>query len=404
MLSKLTRSLSAVLILAAAAYAQEQPVVIRAGTLLDGKGGVQRNVDITVQGGKIQKIGPANAKAAYDFRAGTVLPGMIDTHVHIAWHFGPDGRYQPRDSSQTSAMGYAVENAYATLMGGFTTVQSVGSPIDGDLRAAINRGVLPGPRVLTSLRPITDGKMSPEQIRERVRQIAADGADLIKIFASKSIRDGGGATLTDDQINAACGEAKAQHLRAIVHVYQPATIKAVVSAGCTSVEHGSLADVDALKFIAAHGTYFDPNIGLVAQNYLAHRANFIGIGNYSNEGMAAMEKGIPESLNVFKEALAIPGMKIIYGTDAVAGAHGHNVEELIYRVQKGGQDPKAAITSATSLSAESLNLGDKIGSLAPGMDADIIVVEGDPLKNIETMRHVVFVMKGGQVFKNEPMR
>ncbi len=400
MLSKLTRSLGAVLILSAAAYAQDQPVVIRAGTLLDGKGGVQHNVEITVQGGKIQKIGPASAKAAYDFRVGTVLPGMIDTHVHIAWHFGPDGRYQPRDTSQTSAMGYAVENAYVTLMGGFTTVQSVGSPIDGDLRAAINRGVLPGPRVLTSLRAVTNGKLTPDEIREQVRKMAADGSDLIKIFASASIRDGGGATLTDEQINAACGEAKAQHLRAIVHVYQPATIKAVVSAGCNSVEHGSLADVDSLKFIAAHGTYFDPNIGLVAQNYLAHRANFIGIGNYSTEGMAAMEKGIPESLNVFKEALAIPGMKIIYGTDAVAGAHGHNVEELIYRVQKGGQDPKAAIISATSLSAESLNMGDKIGSLAPGLDADIIAVEGDPLKNIETMRHVIFVMKGGQIFKN----
>src|SRR5580700_3115238 len=148
------RTLNVVLLLAVAAYAQNQPVAIRAGTLLDGKGGVQHNVEIVVEGGKIQKIGPASGKASYDFRAGTVLPGMIDTHVHIAWHFGPDGRYQPRDTSQTAAMGYAVENAYVTLMGGFTTVQSVGSPIDGDLRAAINRGVLPGPRVLTSLRAI----------------------------------------------------------------------------------------------------------------------------------------------------------------------------------------------------------------------------------------------------------
>jgi imidazolonepropionase-like amidohydrolase len=400
MLIKVSRLLIICLMLAAAAYSQQQPVVIRAGTLLDGKGGVQRNVDIVVQSGKIQKISAANRKASYDLREATVLPGMIDTHVHIAWHFGPDGRYQPRDTSQTAAMGYAVENAYVTLMGGFTTVQSVGSPIDGDLRTAINRGVLPGPRVLTSLRAINNGMLKPEEIREAVRKMAADGSDVIKIFASKSIRDGGGATLTDEQIQAACGEAKAQHLRAIVHVYQPATIKAVVAAGCTAVEHGSLANLDALQFIAAHGTYFDPNIGLVAQNYLAHRVNFLGIGNYTDEGMAAMEKGIPQSLAVFKEALTVPGMKIVYGTDAVAGAHGHNVEELIYRVQTGGQDPKAAITSVTSLSAESLGMGDKIGSLTPGMEADIVAVEGDPLKNIETMRHVIFVMKGGQVFKN----
>jgi imidazolonepropionase-like amidohydrolase len=391
--------LSLTALFAAAAFAQEQPIVIRAGTLLDGKEGVQHNVDVTVQGGKIRKVGPASGKASYDFKTGTVLPGMIDTHVHIAWHFGPDGRYQPRDTSQVAAMGYAMENAYVTLMGGFTTVQSLGSMIDGDLRAAINRGVLPGPRVITSLRAINNGKLSPAEIREAVRKMAADGSDVIKIFASKSIRDGGDASLTDEQIQAACGEAKAQHLRAVVHVYQPATIKAVVDAGCTSVEHGSLANLDALKYVASHGVYFDPNIGLVAQNYLSHRANFIGIGNYTDEGMAAMEKGIPESLAVFKQALAIPGMKIVYGTDGVAGAHGRNVEELIYRVQKGGQDPKAAIVSATSLSAESLNLGDKIGTIAPGMEADIIAVNGDPLKNIEVMRNVTFVMRSGKVFK-----
>lgn len=112
-----------------------------------------------------------------------------------------------------------------------------------------------------------------------------------------------------------------------------------------------------------------------------------------------MERSIPISLKVFKEALATPGLKIVFGTDAVAGAHGHNVEELVYRVQKGGQDPKAAITSATSISAESLSMGDKIGTLAPGMEADLIGVDGDPLKDITSLRRVVFVMKGGQVFK-----
>jgi imidazolonepropionase-like amidohydrolase len=128
MLFKSTLSLHVFLMLAAIAYAQDQPVVIRAGSLFDGKGGVQHNAEIIVQGGKIQKIAPASGKPSYDLRSAAVLPGMIDTHVHIAWHFGPDGRYQPRDASQTAAMGYAIENAYVTLMGGFTTVQSVGSP------------------------------------------------------------------------------------------------------------------------------------------------------------------------------------------------------------------------------------------------------------------------------------
>ena len=394
------RYVSAFILFSQLALAQD-PVVLRVGTLLDGKGGVQHNVDVVVQGGAIKKISKHEDGKVVDLRKYTVLPGMIDTHVHIGWHFGPDGRYQPRETSQAAAMGYAMENAYETLMGGFTTVQSVGEPLDGDLRAAINRGILPGPRILTSLGNISNPKMTVEEIRARIRKFADDKADLIKIFASKSFRDGGGQTLSKEQIDAACGEAKAVHLRAIVHVYGPDTIREVSEAGCTSIEHGTLITPEVLKFIADHGTYFDPNIGLVAQNYLAHRANYLGIGNYTEEGMAAMQRSIPASLAVFKLALKTPNLKIIYGTDAVAGAHGHNVEELIYRVQTGGQKPYDAIVSATSLSAESLRMDKQIGTLAPGYQADLIAVAGDPLKDVSILRHVAFVMKGGKVFKSE---
>src|SRR5271166_1883530 len=113
--------------------AQDRPIVIRAGTLLDGKGRVLRNTSIVVQGSKIQKVESSSAPATYDLRNLTILPGLIDTHVHITWHFGPDGRYMPRDTSQSQAIGYAIENAYVTLMAGFTTVQSVGSPLDLDV-------------------------------------------------------------------------------------------------------------------------------------------------------------------------------------------------------------------------------------------------------------------------------
>jgi imidazolonepropionase-like amidohydrolase len=390
----------ATLIATAAAFAQEPAITIRAGTVLDGKGGVLRDAVITLQGSKIQSVSSSKSPATYDFRKLTVLPGLIDTHVHLAWHFGPDGRYQLRDDSPAQALGYAMENAYATLMAGFTTVQNLGSPIDRDLREALARGVLPGPRILTSLGAITDSNLSVDQVRAAVRKFKADGADVIKIFASKSIRNGGGRTLSREQIAAACGEARAVGLRAVVHSYTPDVLRDVAESGCSAVEHGTLTDAAALQRMAELGTYLDPNIGLVIQNYLENRTRYQGIGNYDDAGFAAMEKAIPVSLEMFRMALATKGLKIVFGTDAVAGAHGRNAEELIYRVQKGGQDARAAIVSATSVSAESLGLGGQIGALAPGMEADLIAVEGNPLEDITALRRVVFVMKGGKVVKN----
>jgi imidazolonepropionase-like amidohydrolase len=381
------------------AFAQEQPVVLRAGTLLDGKGGIERNVNVTVQNGKIQKIGPASG-SGLDLHSLTVLPGLIDTHVHIAWHFGPDGRYQPRDDSQVTALGYTLENAYVTLMAGFTTVQSLGSPIDGPARDAINRGVLPGPRILSALRPLSNPSLTPQQIHEYVAKVAGDGADVIKIFASKSMRDGGGRTLSREQIQAACGEAKAHGLRAVVHVYDSETIRDVSESECTTVEHGTLINQETLTLLASRGTYFDPTVGLVTENYLANKSHYLGIGNYTEEGFGSMQKNITTGLAMFKMALATKNLKIVYGTDAVAGAHGRNIEGLIYRVKEGGQDTKTAIISATSLAAESLRLGDKVGTIAPGMEADLIAVDGDPLKDITALRRVVFVMKGGRIYKS----
>jgi imidazolonepropionase-like amidohydrolase len=391
----------AALVCTTAVAAAQEPVRIRAGMLIDGKGGVHRNVVVTVEGPRIVRVDDGGTQpVTYDFAQLTVLPGLIDTHVHIGNHFGRDGRASNSGETPAEEALFGAEMAYAVLMAGFTTVQSVGAPTDVPLREAIAREKLPGPRLLTSVYQLKDEKLTTDQIRQFVRRAVADGADLIKIFASKSIREAGGQTLSDEQILAACSEAKAQGKRVWVHAHAAAAVRAAALAGCTAVAHGSqIADADA-DLMAAHGTYFEPNIGLVSQNYVENKQRFLGLGNYDEAGFKLTEDGIPLKLAMFKMALRHKDLKIIMGTDAVAGAHGQNAREIVYRVQKGGQPAMEAIVAATSLNAEALGLNDRIGSIAPGMEADLIAVDGDPLGDITALQHVVFVMKGGKVYRH----
>src|SRR5437867_3273034 len=315
-----TKSLLVLLLWAAlvsATSAQNPQTVIRGASAFDGRGRVIPNATIVVRDGKIASVeSGGTAAATYDLRGFTILPGLIDTHVHLDTHFGADGRATSRGETPQQSILYEIENAYLTLMAGFTTVQSIGSPLDVDVRAAIARGVIPGPRLLTSIRPVNENTGTPDQIRAFVRKVKADGGDLVKLFASKSSREGGAQTMSDEQIQAACGEAKAAGLRSWVHAHSPSSGRAAVLAGCT------------------------------------------------------------------------------------AGAHGRNAEEIIYRVQVAGQSAGDALTGTTQLNAQSLGLGDRIGSLAAGLEADLIAVDGDPLKDITALRRVVFVMKGGVVYKN----
>jgi imidazolonepropionase-like amidohydrolase len=380
-----------------AATQTPQPVTIRVGRLIDGRGGSQQNVVVRVEGGKIVSVGKANGPVTYDLSKYTLLPGFIDLHVHILWHFGPDGRYVGGRDDPATRLQAGVENARTTVMNGFTTVQSVGEPADLDLRKKLQDENLPGPRILTSVRQITNTRLTPDQLRESVREAKSAGADVIKIFASASIRDGGKQTMSDEQMAAICGEAKAIGMRTMVHAHSPESIKASALAGCNQIEHGVFANEEVLKLMADRGVYFDPNIGLVLQNYIEHKPQYLGIGNYTEEGFAAMEKAIPLNYEMFKKALATPKLKIVYGTDAVAGAHGHNIEEAIVRVQKGTQKPMDAIVSLTSRSAESMRMQDTIGAIARGLEADLVAVDGDPLADITVLRKVVFVMKGGRV-------
>lgn len=379
--------------------------VVAVGMLLDGKGNILRDTRIVVSGSKIIAIDSKAGPVDYDLRGFTVMPGWIDSHVHITWIFGKDGKnggagWTPDEVAQQYA-----NNARVTLLAGFTTVQSVGSPADLLLRDRIDRGEIIGPRILSSALPLTgQGELTgtPEQIREFVRAQKQAGADLIKIFAA------GGPTrstptLSQAQLDAVCDEAGKLGLRTLVHAYGPA-VRMATLAGCSQIEHGVGATDDDLRLMAAKGVYLDPQAGLVWENYLLNKQKFVGTPNYppTLDGFASMEKLIPLYHQFLKQALKIDGLKILFGTDALAGSHGRNAEEFIDRVRDCGVDPMAAMVSASALNAQALKLGDQIGSIAPGLQADIIALDGNPLKDITAVRRVVFVMKGGVVYQNRP--
>jgi len=401
--------LAGVVFFAQSLFAQAAVTVIHADRILDGRGGMLRNATVVVEGSKIVRIDTTRARrpaADYELGTLTLLPGLIDAHSHLAWYFNRAGRLHTDDDGDTPAQSIlsAAGNAYTTLLAGFTTVQSPGSPEDKDLRDWIASGALPGPRVLTSLEPLSDAKLSPDSLRQLVRDRKKEGADLIKIFASKSIREGGAATMSAEQLAAMCGEAKALGLRTLVHAHSAEAMQRSSNAGCTQIEHGVFATDTVLVDMARRGMFFDPQCGLVFHNYLDNRAKYEGIGNYNAEGFAAMERAIPLAQAAFRRAMLIPNLKVVFGTDAVAGAHGRNAEEMECRVKQGRQSPMKVIISATSLAAEALGMGKVIGSIAPGYEADIIAVEGDPTADITALQRVRFVMKAGRVYTVLPRK
>ena len=376
-------------------------VVVRAATLIDGIGRVRQHVDVVVRDGRIADVRPSRGQADVDLGRRVLAPGLIDTHVHLGWYITAAHRLHQRgdgDDEQTAILN-AAGNAQRMLLAGFTTIQSVGGPEDKSVRDAIARGVLAGPRILTSLGSLNENTGTPDSIRATVRRFKANGADVIKIFASKSIRDGGVQTMTQEQLDAACGEARAVGLRSIVHAHAASAAKAAVKAGCTQVDHGVLVDTEALEMMARAGTYFEPQCELVMRNYLDHKEWFRGIGNYNDEGFAATEKSIGLRKALVAKYRAVKGLKVIYGTDAVAGAHGQNARDLACRMRETGESAVDAITSATSMSAESMGLGASIGRVAPGFAADLVAFDGDPRTDPQAFMRVAFVMKGGVIYR-----
>ena len=374
--------------------------VIHAATMLDGRGATQRNVWVVVRGRRIDRI--SNSAVAIpgatmiELGNATLLPGLIDAHTHPGWYVDRQGKRNSQRSGDTPAQAALARagNLYATLMAGFTTIQSVGGSEDLDLRDATARDLIPGPRILTSITQLSSARPSPDSLRAQVRELKAQGADVIKLFASSGLGSGGAQTLSDAQIAAICGEATAVGLRSVVHAISAASVRASVLGGCTQIEHGVFVTDAELKLMAEHGTIFDPQVCLVFQNYIDHPDAY----DFTEATLAPLKAALPTAAAMFARAIKTPGLKIVFGTDAVAWAHGNNADELLCRVN-AGQSPMDAIISATSAGAAAIGLDRSIGTIAAGFDADLVAVAADPSRDISALKHVVFVMRAGTRYR-----
>jgi len=398
-----------VLAVAGVAYAEVEPVpapappagpvVLLTSRALDGHGGTLEGANIEVAAGKITSLAAGAEGSVIDLRGYTVMPGWIDTHVHLDMHWDRNGRIATETEPPLEASLGIAQAAWDTLMGGFTTVQTVGDPVEKPLRDAIRDRGYPGPRVLTSLAWISATMDTPpDELRAMVRDRKAQGADLVKIFASASQRVGATPTITEEQLRILCDEARAVGLRSMVHAYR-SQVAAAARAGCQQIEHATYATKEELQVAVDAGAYISPQVGLVVQNYLENKERYLGVGNYTEEGMEIMRRDMPLDWELCRLVAQMPGAKLVFSTDATAGAHGRNADEFIGRVEYCGQTPLAALMSAHQVAAEALGMADSIGRLAPGYEADIIALDGNPLEDLSAVHRVVFVMRGGVVYK-----
>jgi imidazolonepropionase-like amidohydrolase len=418
-------------LLAGLANAQEtkQPpkaILVKAAHLVDAKAGrVLDQQAVLIVGERIEKLGPAKeiqvpaGATVIDLGAATLLPGLIDAHVHLTG--------DPQDSGYKS-LGISVprqaltgaKNARLTLAAGFSTVRNVGAGGYSDvaLRDAINAGEIPGPRMMVSgpalgstgghcdenlLAPefayrdegVADGALA---IVTKTREVIKYGADVIKFCASGGVFSKGDLPGTEQyspaEMSALVEEAHRQGRKVAAHAHGTQAIIDAAKAGVDSIEHGSLIDDEGIRTMKEHGTY------LVADIY--NDEFIIGQGKkfgFTDE-MLEKERMVGEKQREGFRKAAQAGVKIAFGTDAGVYPHGNNAKQFAYMV-KYGLTPMQAIQSATVNAADLLGWSDQVGSLEPGRFADLIAVEADPLKDIAVLEHVKFVMKGGEVAKNE---
>ncbi len=413
------------LLFAQASFAQR--TILHCGKLIDTKQmQVLTEMSIIIEGNKITDVQKGYTAATgsdkvIDLKNRTVMPGLIDCHVHMDHETNPDRTLRFSQNEADIAFG-SIQYAKTTLMSGFTTVRDVGGSVNIAIRNAINKGLIPGPRIFTSGKALssTGGHGDPtnglredlmhipelngdvvngvDECRKAVRQRYKDGADLIKIASTGGVlsleKDGSGAQFSEEEIRAIVLTAKDYGMKVAAHAHGAEGIKRAVRAGVASIEHGTYVDDEAIDLMKKMGTYHVPTI--IAGKSVADSAKKPG---YFPEVIAGKAIAVG---SVIQDAFAKTykaGVKIAFGTDAGVYAHGKNWMEFVYMHEAGM--PAIECIKAATVSAADLLGNTSIGSIEKGKLADVVAVEGDPLQDLKLMGKMKFVMKAGTIYKNE---
>jgi imidazolonepropionase-like amidohydrolase len=405
--------------------------LLHVGNLIDvDTGEINKAITITVAQNKIKSISKGYAKAkvndtVIDLKTSYVLPGFMDMHVHLAQEYLPKAERPAKSEPEFRAL-FAANAATKTLMAGFTSVRNLG---DGGmetiaLREAISQGLIVGPRIFTSGKTIattgghgdpTNGKSkddyyppspedgvidSPAEAIKAVRQRYKDGADGIKITATGGVlsvaKSGENPQFTNEELAAIITTANDYGLWTAAHAHGKEGMKRAVNAGINSIEHGTYMDAEIMELMKSKGTYYVPTI--MAGNWVAEKAK---IPNFFPALVRPKAAKIGPQIQSTFAAAYTAGVKIAFGTDSGVSAHGDNWQEFIL-MTNAGMPPAKALKSATVETAKLLRMEDSLGQIKTGMLADIIALNDNPIKNIENVKNVIFVMKDGVIYKHNP--
>jgi len=403
--------------------------LLHVGNLLDTDNGeISKAVTIRIKGNKILEVTkgyatPKKNDQIVNLKQSYVMPGFMDMHVHLAQEYVPKAERRSKIEPEYRAL-FAANAASKTLMAGFTSVRNLG---DGgmetiSLRDAIKEGLVIGPRIFTSGKTIattgghgdpTNGMPkdnysppspeegvidSPEDAKKAVRQRYKDGADGIKITATGGVlsvaKSGENPQFTNEELNSIVATANDYGLWTAAHAHGKEGMKRAVIAGINSIEHGTYMDQEVMDLMKSKGTYYVPTI--MAGDWVAEKAK---IPNFFPALVKPKAKKIgPQIQSTFAKAYKA-GVKIAFGTDSGVSAHGDNWQEFIL-MTNAGMTNQDALKSATIETAKLLRIEDKLGQIKPGMLADIIAVQQNPVEDISTVENVIFVMKDGVIFKD----